>query len=334
MIPNIFISSTIADLHYLREVIQDAVVELAYFPVMSEYGGVGYIQQGRASDACYIAIKQCQLAILIIGNKYGSLTDGGISVTHKEFLTSRENELPMITFVDSKVMNYKKVFDTDPSAAIWDKFPHMDQPKMTFRLIDEVLKAPTYNGLIEFSTASEAKQRLKQHLAHYVGNQLAGIIRPIKGDVSEILAEVKTLRSLITQSEAKKQAGAEIVSGSDRYYNALRFLLDERRGDYTKFVEVIFGDLDVAVKHIVASESLDQVLIAAGATLEILPEGTDFRTIMTKDNERQVRYMSHGQYGGWAFFAGKRVLMTLMIKEHLDQQQKALLAKLDIKGKI
>jgi hypothetical protein len=337
MIPNIFISSTIDDLRYLREAIRDAVVELAYNPIMSESGGVGYIQQGRASGACYIAIKQCQLAVLIIGKRYGSLSEDGISVTHKEFLTAQENELPMITFVDSEVMHYKKVFDTDPNAPLWDKFPHMDQPKLTFAFLTDVMKAPTHNGLIEFSSASEVKQRLKQQIAHHMGDLLAGTIRPIKGDVSEILAEVKTLRNLISKAEEKKQAGSEIVSGSDRYYTALRFLLDERQREYTKFMEVLFGDLDLAVKHIVDSQSLDQVIKGAGATIETVPEDFDYQNLIgslpVTAAPSQVRYMSKGQYGAWALLGGRRVKMTPMMREHLEQQQKALSAKLATKAK-
>ena len=46
MIPNVFISSTIEDLHYLREGLRDAVNDLAYRPVMSDYGEVGYNFRG------------------------------------------------------------------------------------------------------------------------------------------------------------------------------------------------------------------------------------------------------------------------------------------------
>ena len=288
-------------MQHLREAIRDTVADLGYNPVMSEYGGVGYINQGQASNACYIAIKQCHLAVLVIGKRYGSVTEDGISVTHKEFLAASENEIALITFVDSDVMKFKKVFDADPKAALWEKFPHMDQPKLTFQLVTDVMKAPTYNALIEYSTASEVKQRLKQHFAHYVGDRLGGTIRPIMGEVSDILAEVKTLRNLITQAEAKKQAGADIVAGSNRYYTTVRFLLDDRRSDYKKFVEVLFGDIDVAVKRIADAESLDQVMEAAGAVVEMLPEGFDPRSLLGNEGGRHMRFMSHGQYGVWLF---------------------------------
>ena len=40
MLPRVFVSSTIEDLHHLRDAVRDAVAELEYIPVMSEYGGM------------------------------------------------------------------------------------------------------------------------------------------------------------------------------------------------------------------------------------------------------------------------------------------------------
>jgi hypothetical protein len=41
MIPNMFVSSTIDDLHHLRDAVRDTLEEMALTPVMSEYGDVG-----------------------------------------------------------------------------------------------------------------------------------------------------------------------------------------------------------------------------------------------------------------------------------------------------
>jgi len=43
MIPNIFISSTIKDLKYLRDAIRELISEIGYKPIMSEHGEVGYL---------------------------------------------------------------------------------------------------------------------------------------------------------------------------------------------------------------------------------------------------------------------------------------------------
>jgi hypothetical protein len=63
MIPNIFISSTIGDLSYLRDSIRDLIFEIGYAPIMSEYGDIGYSPTSSAEDSCYLTMKNCQLAV-------------------------------------------------------------------------------------------------------------------------------------------------------------------------------------------------------------------------------------------------------------------------------
>ena len=66
MAPNIFISSTILDLADLRESIRDLLLDIGYNPVMSEYGEIGYLPSSSAEDSCYLALRDCQLAIVTL----------------------------------------------------------------------------------------------------------------------------------------------------------------------------------------------------------------------------------------------------------------------------
>src|SRR5579862_4527348 len=116
MTPNVFISSPIADLHYLRDVLREAVEELAYRPVMSEYGEVGYIAQTSAADSCYRTVRQCQLMVLVVGRRYEPTDKDGLSVTHREFITAQEVRVPIISFAEAEVLTFKRVFDMDPGA--------------------------------------------------------------------------------------------------------------------------------------------------------------------------------------------------------------------------
>ena len=122
MTPNVFISSTIADLHHLREALRDTVQDLGYNPVLSEFGDIGYLPQTSAEDSCYITMKDCQLAVLIVGKRYGSLSDDGRSVTHNEFLTATATTIfPSATLSDylgaDGVMGGASVFSTAPFPA-------------------------------------------------------------------------------------------------------------------------------------------------------------------------------------------------------------------------
>jgi len=104
MIPNIFISSTVKDLHYLRDAVRDIVNQLGYNPVMSEYGEIGYLPSMTAEDSCYYRIKECQLVILIIGKRYSSPSLNGQSVTENEYESTVQNKKPIITIVDEEVL--------------------------------------------------------------------------------------------------------------------------------------------------------------------------------------------------------------------------------------
>ena len=89
MIPNIFVSSTVADLHHLRDAIRSTLVEVGYIPIMSDWGDIGYGPLTTAEDACYETMKQCQLAVLIIGKRYSGISKDGVSVTQNEYRTAR-----------------------------------------------------------------------------------------------------------------------------------------------------------------------------------------------------------------------------------------------------
>ncbi len=327
MIPNVFVSSTIADLQYLRETLRDAITEVAYNPVMSEHGGVGYIHEGSAADACYVTMQQCHIAILIIGKRYGSLGPDGLSVTHKEFHTARTHEVPLITFVDADVMSFKKVYDADRASNTWDRFEHMDHARDTFKLVDEVTTSQIYNGLIEFRTATEAKVRLKQQLAHFMGDRLSGAVRPIKTDVHEILAEVKALRNLVAHSG--ELGPNPVTKAADPFYISLRFLLAERNKDYTSFVESVFGDTDIAAHEIQKASTIEEVIQKAGGSFEVVPDDVDFRSLWQQgEGARRLRTATEGMNGKWALTTDKHVYLSESMRRRLNDQQAALLAKL------
>lgn len=325
MIPSVFVSSTIADLQYLREAIRDAVTEIAYSPVMSEHGGVGYIHEGSAADACYVTMQQCHIAILIIGKRYGSTGSDGLSVTHKEFQSARSHEIPLITFVDADVMSFKKVYEAYRESSTWDRFEYMDNPRKTFQLVDEVTSSQIYNGLIEFRTATEAKTRLKQQLAHFMGDRLVGNVRPIKTDVHEILAEVKSLRNILAHAPGSNNAS----KASDPFYISLRFLLEERHNDYTRFMAAVFGDLDVAAHEIQAGTTVSELVEKAGGSVEVVDDGFDMRSLWKDEkNARRLISASESVAGSWAITSDKHVYLTESMRLRLDDRQAALRAKI------
>lgn len=259
MIPNVFISSTIEDLHYLREGLRDAISELAYRPVMSDYGDVGYLHPVTAAESCYRSIKECQIAVFIIGCRYGEPSaDGGISVTHKELRTARQQGVPLIALVENEVMSFKKVHEVNKGENGLKNFPRMDNPSLTFALIDEIVKSETFNGLMAFSDIAEAKSLLKKQIADFVGQNLTQVFSPMRAEIKDVLAEIKTLRQELGDNK----------KNDPRFLYAIRFIIDEDRAKGFKYlIEHAIGPIDKAIAIILESKSFDEFLAKAGCKL-------------------------------------------------------------------
>jgi hypothetical protein len=325
MIPNVFVSSTIRDLNYLREAIRETLVDLAYHPVMSDFGEVGYIHPTTAASSCYRSVEQCQIFILIIGRRYGTVADDGISVTHREFKTAQEQGIPAITFVEPQVLTYKEVYDSAPDNSMWEDFPHMDHPHRTFALLNEVADSPTYNAIIPFNDVSDAKRKLKLQIADFVGSYIQDGTRPYRADFKDLLAEIKTLRNQLAHSgrtSAKKRGETQ------DYLHTMRFLLEDRIADYRKFVQGLTGDLDAVIPELMKAASLEDLLSSLSFTIEFHKDEVFQEYMKDRWNELKLTSATYGAHGGYATTRDKKVLITHGQFDRFQGSQKALHARL------
>lgn len=95
----IFISSTYSDLQLERQAILKSVLKMGHIPVGMEYSVA-------ANDEQFNYIKglldETDYYIIIIGNRYGTQDDNGISYTEKEFDYAVEKKIPVIACIHSK----------------------------------------------------------------------------------------------------------------------------------------------------------------------------------------------------------------------------------------
>jgi hypothetical protein len=326
MIPNVFVSSTIRDLHYLREAIRETVLDLSYNTVMSDFGEVGYLHAAPAASSCYRSVEQCQLFILIIGRRYGSVGEDGVSVTHKEFRTAQQNGIPTITFVEPQVLTYKEVYDSSPENSMWENFPHMDHPHRTFAMLAEVAASPTYNAIIPFHDVADAKRKLKLQIADFVGTYIQDGTRPYRADFKDLLAEIKTLRSQFVHTGRTSTKKREEMQ---EYLITMRFLLEDRNADYRKFLQGLAGDLDAVIPDLIKATTVEEIVSAMGFKIEFHEEDV-FQDFM-KDNWQQLKLTAatYGAYGGYATTGTKKVLITQGQFDKFQAAQKALHSKLN-----
>ena len=95
MIPSIFVSSTSAANHDLRDGIRDAIEELSYQPVMSDYGESGHAKSTITAESCYQSIQQCQMMVPILGRHYGEIDRDGLSNVERRRFRMTEDHCPI-----------------------------------------------------------------------------------------------------------------------------------------------------------------------------------------------------------------------------------------------
>ncbi len=275
MVPTVFISSTIEDLHHVRDAVKETVSDLGYQPIMSEHGGVGYMNERAADVACYQSVKECQLMILIIGKRYGSQTRGSgqVSVTEHEYETCMEHKPRLITFVDGEVLNYKRVFDESPNAKNVN-YPGMDNATATFAFINKVMHAPVLNAIIPFSSVSDVRLQLKQQLAALFHDLLDEHANPAKTALDEIMVEVKTIRNAMSAKTTPDM----------RFLTVFKFLLDDSNQYFRQLLKAADEDVENIIPKIYDASSFDDFARQAKISIEITDEENCFMAFKDKRN--------------------------------------------------
>lgn len=286
MLPKIFISSTIEDLSYLRDTIRDSIKDMAYKPVMSEYGEVPYLPHQSVVESCYSTISECQLAIIIVGKRYGNVDrNKAISVTHNEFRTARNNELPVIFLINKEVLAFKRVYDQNEDSNV--SFPGMDNPVKTFELINEFSNYHKNNGYIPFENVSEVRSRLKEQLASIFGYLLTKNYDPMRVEVKDILSEIKTLRHELLRNNDYKT-----------FLKIMRVFLDDEYSQFKNLIIEISGNIEDSIAKIIEATTFENFVSMINSKLIIQTN---------EEIEDYIRREKRGFFGSSFFFINEKL---------------------------
>lgn len=275
MIPNIFVSSTVQDLQYLRDAIRDQIIDIGYNPIMSDYGEIGYLPITSAENSCYLSMKECQITVLLIGKKYSGLATDSLSVTHNEYLVAKKNMIPVICLIDKDVLAYKKVHEhqKDINDSLLASFPEMDNPEKTFELINDFKDSNVNNGYLPFSNSGDAMHHLKSQLAHIFGQMLRDRFDPLSGTVKDVLSEIKALKHEFLK-------GRERTADYEPFLRGIRLVLDDENQILHTLMIIIFDNLEEGVANILNNEDIVGLVEKSGFSINLLdlskPSGINY----------------------------------------------------------
>lgn len=328
MRPNIFVSSTIKDLQHLRDSIRETISELGYTPIMTDYGDVGYLPLVNVEDSCYLSVGECQITVLIIGKRYGSRSVNGFSVTQNEFATSKLLKVPVISLIDEEVLTFKRVFDANPHATL-TAFPGMDDPPATFSFINDIAQSAVNNGFVLFNNASDARVKLKCQLAHLFGDLLKKNFDPMKGEIRDVLSEIRTLRHELIKGAQEQSARM--------FLRAIRFFLEDHNRGYREMAEHLCSSLENAIPLLLDSKTFEEFVQRAQASLEVVNESSHIQAMIKSQQFRYAVQQTSGAEGAdendpiaaWGITFDNKILMSVSAKQIFDLIHEKLKRLLD-----
>lgn len=214
--PRVFVSSTYYDLKYVRERIERFISAYNMEPILFESDDVYFNPMEAIDDSCYDEVKNCQMMVLIIGGRYGSLATSKeeyekryVSVTQKEYNTARSKGIPVMIFVDANVYSEYRTYQKNRTSLPKDfKFAHVDDIR-----VFEFVSSVEQQAIKTFSKIEDIEL--------YFLNQISGMLysyliqqQSVKAD-KEITSAVEQLNYVSKSMQLMLNSVAEKVLGNE-----------------------------------------------------------------------------------------------------------------------
>lgn len=245
MEPRIFVSSTFYDLKYVREQIGRFIESYGFKPVLFENGDVGYRLNEALDLSCFAEMQNCDMAILIVGGRYGSPVSDEcsdddakkdkfkeyMSITCKEFNTAIKRRTPVYVFIDAAVNEqynlYRANKETIESKKVELNFPAVDNVNV-FRFISAIRTIP-HLQVESFTRTNDIEKYLKK--------QWAGLFRQYLHDykkveaIEDVEVPMQDVLSKLKQMEIMLDRIGKIVIGAGSH--EMDIVLEEKEIEET-----------------------------------------------------------------------------------------------------
>ncbi len=124
----LFISSTCYDLAQLRADLRDFAESVGLEPVLSELDTFPVDpSQDTVSNCLEVVRTRADLFVLVVGGRYGSISDAGKSITNLEYSEAAARGIPKYVFVKREILSLLPIWRANPGA---DFRSAVDTPKL------------------------------------------------------------------------------------------------------------------------------------------------------------------------------------------------------------
>lgn len=293
----IFVSSTCYDLSIVRAQLRSFLINLGHEPIMSEYNDVLFDPRSHTHENCAQEIKNADAVILIIGSRFGGTAipkvisaldlenlrtqsrgtkiienPDKMSITQIEILNAIESNVPIFTFIDSRVAYDHLFYEKNKNKGFLESldFPSIDKNESAtfiFEFINYLRLRSKNNSISEFSKLSDIED--------YIRKQWSSLLQRLLSEQKNKIVEEKRLDFLSKQIEDIKTAILTTIPSDE---------LKETAKGAIKFRGVL--DFLLSFK---AVEDIESILLSKLTWEELLLRLNIVRVEQTRDLRRKYR---------------------------------------------
>lgn len=172
--PTVFVSSTCSDLADVRAQLSSFLEEYGFDPILSEANDVFYSPDLSAMESCIESARQCDLFLLIVGARYGSIYDRvtGRSIVRAEFEAAKSAGIPIFTFVHRAILDGLAFYQANktlvPRGLIVPGILNQDDAPRIFDFLESIMQREKNNAVFAFEYFSDIKEALVKQFAAFL----------------------------------------------------------------------------------------------------------------------------------------------------------------------
>jgi hypothetical protein len=223
--PCVFVSSTCYDLKQERADLRTFLEGLGLEPLLSEFDSFPVDPSIPTVDNCLKVVEaKADLFVLIVGGRYGTLSDSGKSITNLEFLGAQAKGIPIFVFVSRTILNILPIYKSNPTG---DFAAVVESPKL-LEFVSEITKSGK-NWVFPFDVAQNIFETLRSQFGYLFAESLE-----LRSKVSQsgLTPKLRELRGSLLRLLIERPKGWEYLLLAGSLNGAISDLADLRR-DWT-----------------------------------------------------------------------------------------------------
>ena len=317
-IPCVFISSTCYDLSQIRHDIKDFLEQdLGYEAVLSEFESFPLDPSiGTVENCLRVVNERADLFVLVLGGRYGNITDNGKSVTNLEYIHARAKGIPIYIFVSKSILSILSVWKDNPDM---DVSSVADSPRI-FEFAEQV-RSHDNVWVYPFEQAQDITKTLQTqfsylfydgllHRKKLLSSGTGNAMKKIYGDALKIALEKPSAWEYLLFGELLQQGIDEcyeirldyknnINIGNKKVLKEIRDLVSWLENKITEILTLtevlgkLFNEmLPIAFGPDGVEGSLDEIVYVADRTMSIyktaLDWALDFDAVSTEEEYEKI----------------------------------------------